>query len=348
MTGVYFGLTAAQQKAQVSSALDRAYALAADGINARKAKELAKVQEKYTTNSKVPSLQAEIDALSTRKDEAADAVFSLKAAADSAYKVLDYLNQAQSAAAEGRSAAFDNAINQINILVGSRGADLDNLIGNVIAGQKGQTTAAISTGTTSVVVQLQSLGSRYALTDTTNGKQYTPDFLSQTLRFGTASAVATSQLSLVERDGNNVTFTDGTTTWNADLATGGLPVTSSWLYGGLTGDGQTQALEDLKASINIVAKAYATLSDTNLQAEIGVNTLQYRLSDLGDYTRKISDQESDEQAAAKKAIETKYTMMTSNLAFAAQAQREMIGALIGEDSVSNQSVFDIMGSAYSG
>ena len=347
MTAVYFGMSAAAQKQAVSDALDRTYALVADGIAARKAKELAKVQDQYVTHSALPALQADIDALAARKDTAASAVFSLKQASTNAQKVLEYLNTAHAAAAEGRDSAFDTAINQINILVGSRGSELENLIGNVVAGQSGQRTLAISTGATQVVVALQSLGSRYALVDNDNGRTYTPNFLSQTLSVG-GTQIATSQLSVVSRNGNDVSFTDGTTTWNATLDTGGLPVTSSWLYGGLSGAGQTQAIDDVKASISIVAKAVAALSNTNLQSEIGISTLQNQLTELGDTARKVSDTESDELAAAKKAIETRYSLMTSNIAFAAQAQREMIGALIGDDSVTSQSVFDIMGTAYSG
>lgn len=347
MTAVYFGMSAAAQKQAVSDALDRTYALVSDGIAARKAKELAKVQDKYVTNSALPALQADIDALAARKDTAASAVFSLKQAGTNAQKVLEHLNVAHAAAVEGRTSAFDNAINQINILIGSRGADLENLVGNAAPGQSGQRTMSISTGTTQVVVALQSLGSRYVLTDKDNGRIYTPNFLSQTLSIGGAQ-VATSQLSLVSRDGDDVSFTDGTTTWNATLDTGGLPLTSSWLYGGLTGDGQTMAIEDIKASISLVSKAVVTLSNTNLQAEIGMNTLQNQLTALGETARTVSDTESDELAAAKKAIETRYSLMNSNIAFAAQAQREMIGALIGDDRVSSKSVFDIMGTVYSG
>ncbi|MFA5120078.1 hypothetical protein [Zavarzinia sp.] len=347
VSAVYLGGTAAQQKQAVSDSLDQVYTLIKAGLETRKAKELAKVQYTYTTQSKLPALQAEIDRLSTNRDAASDAVSSLKSAHESAIKVLDHLNNASAAAKAGNTAAFDSAITQINILVGSRATDDSNLIGNSGSGQTGSKTFSLNAGTADMLVALQSLGTSYLLTDQNTGARMTPDFYTQTLTVGNGQKVALSQLSLVSRTDNSVTFTDGTSTWSADLQTGGLPLGSSFLYGGLTGDGQTRALSDINAAMKIVAKAVGTLGNTNLQAEVGIATLQGQLDTLGDQAQTLNTQESDAQAAALKAINTRYSLLESNIAFAAQAQREVIGAVIGEDQITSQSVFDIMGTSYS-
>jgi hypothetical protein len=48
-------------------------------------------------------------------------------------------------------------------------------------------------------------------------------------------------------------------------------------------------------------------------------------------------------SAAKAAATTRYEMTLRGLAFAAQAQREVIGAMIQPDPVSSKNVFSILG-----
>lgn len=343
----YLGMSATQQRQAVSDAMDRTYLLVKQGIETRKAKELAQVAGKYESSSKVPALQARIDTLSATKTTADDAVTAIKSAADTAQNVLVKLNAMYAAAKEGNSSAFDAALTQINIMVGSRGSDLDNLVGNVLAGQSGTGTKFIDAGATQISLSLRSLGSRFLLTEQGTGRQFETNFYDQTVNIG-GTKVSTADLSLVSRSGDTLTFTDGTDSWTADLARGGLSVTSAWTYGDLAGSGQALALEDVGASIRSVTKALANLSDGQLQGDLGVSILQNQLDALGEEALAANDSESDALAAEKKAISTRYDMALSNLAFAAQAQREVIGALIADDPVESQSVFDIMGSTYSG
>ncbi|PWR19782.1 hypothetical protein [Zavarzinia compransoris] len=344
----YVGMSAADQRQAVADAMDRTYLLIKQGMATRQAKELQQVTQKYTTQSKLPALQQDIDRLSTQKTTADDAVFAVKGAATAAQEVLLRLNEAFAAAKTGNASAFDTALTRINIMIGSRGVDLDNLIGNTAPGTSGQETRFIDAGATQVSLSLRSLGTQFLLTEQGTGQRMETNFYNQTLRVG-GRDVALADLSLVSRSDDTLTFTDGTDSWTADLARGGLPVTSAWTYGGLTGDGQTRAVDDVGAAIRLVTKAFADLSNGQLQAELGTSILQSRLSALGDEATALNDSESDALAAEKKAINTRYQMAMSNLAFAAQAQREVIGVMIADDPVSsskNQSVFDIMGSAF--
>lgn len=344
----YLGMSAADQRQAVADAMDRTYLLIKQGMATRQAKELEQVGQRYATQSKLPALQQEIDRLSTTKSTADDAVFAVKGAATTAQDVLTRLNEAFAAAKSGNTAAFDTALTRINIMVGSRGADLDNLLGNVGAGASGQETRFLDTGATQVSLSLRSLGTRFLLTEQGSGQRIETNFYDQTLSVDGRN-IPIANLSLVSRNDDTLTFTDGTDSWTADLARGGLPVTSSWTYGGLTGSGQELALADVGAAIRMVSKAYAELSNGQLQAELGTSILQNKLTALGDEATAVNDTESDAMAAEKKAINVRYQMALSNLAFAAQAQREVIGVMIADEPVSSsskQSVFDIMGSTF--
>ncbi|MCF4166597.1 hypothetical protein L2U69_13165 [Zavarzinia compransoris] len=343
----YLGMSAAAQRQAVSDAMDRTYLLIKQGMEVQKAKELARVTAKYSSESRLPELQARMDSLSATKSAADDAVSTIKSAADTAQNVLEKLNAMHAAAAEGNAGAFDAALTQINIMVGSRDSEFENLIGNVLPGQTGAGTRFVDAGATQVMVQLRSLGSRFLLTEQGTGQRIDTNFYDQTLVID-GRQIATSDLSLVSREDDTLTFTDGTDTWTADLQRGGLSVSSAWTYGGLTGDGQTLAISDVGDSIKIVTKALANLQDASLQGDVGVTVLKNRLESLGDEALALNDTESDALAAEKKAIQVRYDMALGNLAFAAQAQREVIGVMIAEDPVTNQSVFEIMGSAYGG
>ena len=344
----YLGMSAADQRQAVADAMDRTYLLIKQGIATRQAKELQQVTQKYATQSKLPALQQELDRLSTLKSTADDAVFAVKGAASTAQDVLLRLNDALTAAKSGNSSAFDAALTRINIMVGSRGTDLDNLIGNVSAGSSGQETRFLDTGPTQVSLSLRSLGTRFLLKEQGSGQTMETNFYNQTLKVD-GRDVPLANLSLVSRSDDTLTFTDGTDSWTADLTRGGLPVTSAWTYGGLTGDGQNRAMEDVGTAIRLVTKTYADLSNGQLQAELGTSILQNQLDAVGVEATATNDSESDAMAAEKKAINTRYQMALSNLAFAAQAQREVIGVMIADEPVSSsskQSVFDIMGTAF--
>lgn len=343
----YLGMSAAAQRQAVSDSMDRTYLLIKQGMEVQKAKELAKVTARYSSQSNLPELQSRIDTLSATKTAADDAVSTVKSAAETAQNVLEKLNAMHAAAAEGNAGAFDAALTQINIMVGSRGSELENLVGNVLAGQTGTATKFVDAGANQVTVQLRSLGSRFLLTEQGTGQQIDTNFYEQTLVID-GRKISTADLSLVSRNDDTLTFTDGTDTWTADLQRGGLSVTSAWTYDGLTGDGQTLALSDVGESIKIVTKALANLSDASLQGDVGITVLQNRLTALGDEALALNDTESDALAAEKKAIQTRYDMALNSLAFAAQAQREVIGVMIADDPVKSQSVFEIMGGVYGG
>lgn len=340
MTSI-LGLNSTQQKQQISAALDRTYLLIQAGIQVRQQKELDAVQARFSGTTALTSLQQDINRLSEVKTAADDAVMALKSAADTSQGVLERLNEALAAARSGNAGAFDAAIGRLNISVGSRGAGLDDLVGNVAAGQTGTRTEFVDAGASQILVSLRSMGSRYALVEQGTGRRFEPDYINQTLSIGN-QRVPFANLTLTSRTDDTLTFTDGTDSWTADFEGGGLPVGSAWTYGGLTGEGQTRAIEDITAAMKLARRTMDTLSNSSLQAEVGSTMLQGRLDAMGDEALRLNDAQFDEMAAAKAAINTRYEMALRGLAFSAQAQREVIGALVQPEQVTNKGIFGIL------
>lgn len=343
MVGIIGG-SAEFQKQQAEAALERVFLTIKAGVAQRYAKEIKAIQDRFSTDTRAGEAEAELNRLVGIKSQADGVVSQLRSARGIAAAALEKLTTAHDAAAAGNASAFDLALGQLNIQVGSKGQDtLDGLLGNLSPGLKGQRLVFANVGAEQIPLKVQAVGTRYLLTDTTTGTAYQPDLLAKTLTIN-GQAVPFDQLTVTARNGNEISFTDGSSTSHtARFAQGGLDIGNAWLYDGLTGSGRTRAVADVKTALDTVRGLLGQFDKAIGRAELGVAALTQRSQAAGDEALKLSDQLFDDRAAALKAAELRQQTLERQFAFAAKLQRETLRAMIQPDLPQAKTVFGILG-----
>lgn len=341
MVGIIGG-SAEMQRQQAEAALERAFIAIKNSVAKRYAKEVAAIQDRFRSDTRASAAEAELDRLVGIKSGADGVVSQLRSARGVAGAALEKLTTVHDAALASNSSAFDLALGQLNIQVGSRGQGaLDGLLGNVSPGLKGQRLVFANVGTVQIPLKVQAVGTRYLLTDSATGTTYQPDLLAKTLTLD-GQAVPFDQLTVTARDGDTITFTDGTTSRTVDFAQGGLDVGNAWLYDHLTGDGQTRAIADVQAALDAVRGQISQFDKAIGQAELGVAAVTQRSEAAGDEALKLSDQLFDDRSAALKAAELRQQALERQFAFAAKLQRQTLSAVIQPDPPQSKTVFSIL------
>lgn len=341
MVGIIGG-GAELQRQQAEAALERTFLTIKAGITKRYAKEVAAIQDRFRSDTRAREAEAELDRLVGLKSEADGVISQLRGARSLAGTALEKLTAVYDAAVEGNVTAFDLALSQLNIQVGSKGQNpLDGLLGNLSPGLKGERLVFANVGSEQIPLKVHAIGTRYLLTDTGSGTVYQPDPVSRTLAID-GTAVSFDQLTVTARTGTTVTFSDGITERTAEFAQGGLDIGSAWLYDGLTGDGQSRAIGDVRAALDTVRGLIRQFDNAVGQAELGVTGLTRRSEVAGDEALRLNDQLFDERSAALKAAELRQQALERQFAFAAKLQRETLRAVIQPDPPQSKTVFGIL------
>ena len=156
--------------------------------------------------------------------------------------------------------------------------------------------------------------------------------------------------------GNDVTFTvqgsDGNpATFTATVNKGGLGLAHSIFYGALPTDGsaaslayQSQLASDIDAAIKIVQTVKFNLSLASSQITGADNLAGTAVNDAQSSYDKVQQQQSDAEAALKKAEDARNKIQLGIIGFAAKTQESQLTALFADPAASQpRTVLDLIG-----
>ncbi len=285
-------------------------------------REIDVVRDRYDGSSLRP-MEQEIERLFKRKTDIADNVAAVSGSLDRIANVREPLAELRSLADEGSVAGFKSKFIYLNSQAGSRVLDADNLVGRMGNGRWREDTRLVGVGKMDVAVSARYIGNDWSIT-LDSGQLLTADHSADTLSGGGVN-LQMADLTLIERDGDSVTFTDGTDTYTGTLRRGGGGVLSPWLYNNFaTADDRQEAMDDVSAAMKRLGNVERDLRQAEALLTGGVNSLDSQMKDLSDRHQKLQTEELDARAAAIKAIQTRQEMSERAFAVSANTSLEYI------------------------
>lgn len=285
-------------------------------------REIEAIRDRYGGASLAP-IENQINELYARKLAIADTVSQLEGSFTRITSVRNELAELRSLAQEGSVAGFNAKYIYLNSEAGSRVVNDDNIVGRLGNGRWTEETRIIDAGSIEVTVSTNYIGNGWAI-DLDSGETLVPDHEEGTLSGGGVS-LDMADLTLVSRDGDDVTFSDGTNTYTGTLRRGGGGVLSPWLYN----DFATEAdREEAMADISAAMSRLTTIERDYRYAEsfltASLNGVETRMDDLNDKYERLQEEELDERSAAIKAVQTRYSMMEKSFALTANTSLALI------------------------
>ncbi|MGQ0662582.1 MAG: hypothetical protein ACT4P2_03140 [Pseudomonadota bacterium] len=324
--------------------LDRNFLLVKADLAGRLEAQKREIATKYD-GSAARTAEFEVQRLLNYRNAAADQLESVRRAIAKTLDVKVELSAMRSAALAGNAASFDNALANLNYLVGSSRTETTNLIGHLVDGSAGARTTTVDLGQFGAVfVKTQSLATDYLIANS-DGENLIPNFGKRTLRIHGVD-VATSSLTFVSRTGDTIVFQSGAETLTGSFTPGGLDIGSAWTYNNLAaGALRDQAVADVDAALRLVDKLERDLRTAEGSIDNGVKTLQTRREAADGDVVKILAGELSAQEAELKAAQTGFDLAVLRISILGKNQRALAQALIPPDPPFRKGLWQIVSDA---
>lgn len=310
-----------------SQMLDRTYLVIKQRLAERLVADMDKIKAKYDDSS-TRLLEAEVQRLGDLKAAAATKLAGIRKSLDSIIDVRDQLTAMRFAAESGNATNFDTAQSLLDGYAGYGVADETNPTGHVVDGTTGLRTMTADLGALGAVYyQVQSLGSRYRL-DIVGATGGSPNMSTQKLTID-GNKIDFTSLTLLSKTGTAITFTDGTTTYDATYNAGGVGVASAWLYNNLAGAAdQAEAVADVDAALATVDEVERSLLQAEALLGAGISNLDAKLRNLSSDFDAAAEKTLTAREAELKAVQARFDLQSGQIALLGKMQLAQVQLMV--------------------
>jgi hypothetical protein len=334
------GLRALQQR-QFDFTVEQTFTIVQGKMAERLQSDVANIAARYDGTA-IDLLGAKVQHLADIRVGAMDALVSVRKGVSQIVDAREYLTQMREAALAGNASAFDAAQAALETKITSATLDSSNLVGQLDYGVVGARTISVDLGDLgSAHFATQAIGSRYRL-DIAGVSGGEPDLAGSTLMMDGVE-VSFASLTFVSRTGDQIEFSDGTTTHTATLKPGGVGVASAWIYEHLaTVAGRNQAIADVDAGLAKLTQLEAGYRNAEGQINSATKSMQTTLSVLSGAVNSLTEAELTERGALVAAAQAKFDASVLTAALMGKAQRARIQMLFEQPKSYDKGLFDIL------